>query len=196
MFKAIKMWLVKRKDKSKGKKITVGEVIVAILLLFVVLTIVAFTSYGADVGQWLIHKNPKEEWVPWLQFKVAKSYSFWGETKKAANAFRNFYSYEKLTNKNSKDPSAVYQSEENYYQDYPNYQAYHKQHPELLMEAEYYEISNCVDGEQFETAKAKLEEFMEKYAGQEETVFFKKAIDLLNGIKTMDQSKMYNHPWF
>lgn len=158
------------KKKDKKRKFSWGQAVFGLVLLVIVLIIGSFTTYGADAFQYFVNEKPQASWAPDLLWRSAKLYHFWGETFKGAKAFEKFYT------------------------------DYAKIEPKRIVEAQYWEISCYNDGQQYQTCFDKVEEFVKSYEPQQEEPhikeWFTRAQDIYKAMKTMEPSRMYNHPWY
>lgn len=198
------MWLMKKKKKKDLSRFSVSQVVGSLIVLMLFLFIFSFTSYGADVIQKLVDNNPQASWAPWLQWKIAKVHAFWGNNQKAYIAFRSFYSHEKYTNgklfvfvkRPDEFPANVYRTKEEYYKDFPNFEAYHKANPDLIMEAKAGEINALNDGAKYETCYERAKEFLQEYEGNEEKSSFKMVENIKRGLEGMDLSRRQDNNWY
>ena len=167
---SIKFWLVKRKKKKKTKSEQAKEALIVLVFLAPLMTFVmSFTTYGADASQYFINNNPDASWAPWLQWRTAKIYQLWTSYKAATEAYHKYY-----TNYSKQLTS------------------------EQIIEAEYWELSCFQDGEQYETAFTKVEEFLERWAGYEGNPYHKKAEGMFQNLRAMESSKRIDNPlgWY
>ena len=160
--------MAKKKVKKTPKQYITKGIFITLALLLVIF-ILSVTEPGSKVWQSFLDGRTQKSWAPGFQWRIAKTHAFLGRPYLAAQAFLKYYTI------------------------------YPKVNEERTYEAQYQEMANLRDSEQYETCLRKVEEYLEKYEASYETQhpgitpWYEKAKSLMQGLRMIPASKLYDH---